>query len=127
MSVSGNLKPRVSGLNPLVGIRHRLPHGAQGETDGSKGAVGSSRPFAEFILILEQRKEQFMFTPSPAQIAIIDHEQGHALVIAGPGSGKTTTLVAHVKKLILERGISSNDVWVMAFNKDIALKLGEAS
>jgi DNA helicase-2/ATP-dependent DNA helicase PcrA len=66
-----------------------------------------------------------MFTPTPQQQKIIDHFNGHALVVAGPGSGKTVTLIAHVKKLILERNISPDDIWVMAFNRDISSKLRE--
>jgi len=66
-----------------------------------------------------------MFSPTTQQQKIIDHFNGHALVVAGPGSGKTVTLIAHVKKLILERNISPDNVWVMAFNRDISSKLGE--
>lgn len=66
-----------------------------------------------------------MFTPTKQQELIIDHYDGHAIVIAGPGSGKTATLIAHVKKLILERKVPPADVWVMVFNRDIASKLGE--
>jgi len=66
-----------------------------------------------------------MFKPTELQKPIINHYDGHALVIAGPGSGKTTALIAHVKKLILERRVPPADVWVMAFNRDIASKLGE--
>jgi DNA helicase-2/ATP-dependent DNA helicase PcrA len=65
------------------------------------------------------------FTPTKEQEIIIDHFNGHALVVAGPGSGKTVTLVAHVRKLILERSISPDDIWVMAFNRDISSKLKE--
>jgi superfamily I DNA/RNA helicase len=66
-----------------------------------------------------------MFTPTPQQQKIIDHFDGHALVVSGPGSGKTVTLIAHVKKLVLERNISPDDIWVMAFNRDISSKLRE--
>jgi len=66
-----------------------------------------------------------MFTPTSEQQDIINHFNGHAMVVAGPGSGKTTTLIAHVLKLILERNISKNDIWIMAFNRDISLTLKE--
>lgn len=64
-----------------------------------------------------------MFTPTAQQQRIIDHFNGHALVVAGPGSGKTVALIAHVKKLILERNISPDNIWIMAFNRDISSKL----
>jgi len=66
-----------------------------------------------------------MFNPTQDQQKIIDHFNGHAIVVAGPGSGKTVTLVAHVKKLIEDRQISSDDIWIMAFNRDISSKLRE--
>ncbi|MCK4233768.1 AAA family ATPase [candidate division WOR-3 bacterium] len=39
-----------------------------------------------------------MVVPTKQQKRIIDHSDGHGIVIAGPGSGKTVTLVKHVKK-----------------------------
>ncbi len=66
-----------------------------------------------------------IITPTPEQQKIIDHFAGHALVVAGPGSGKTTALIEHVKKLVLDpkRKVSPGDIWVMAFNRDISSKL----
>jgi DNA helicase-2/ATP-dependent DNA helicase PcrA len=64
-----------------------------------------------------------MFTPTAEQRAIIKHFDGHGLVIAGPGSGKTSTLVEHTVWLIEKRGIPKDDIWVMVFNRDIATKL----
>ncbi len=66
-----------------------------------------------------------MFKLTDQQKDIIDHLHGHALVIAGPGSGKTVTLIEHVKTLVLEKEILPKDIWVMAFNRDIAAKLRE--
>lgn len=66
-----------------------------------------------------------MFIPTTEQQKIIDHLNGHAIVVAGPGSGKTVTLIAHVNKLINDRNISPDDIWIMAFNRDISSKLGE--
>ena len=57
------------------------------------------------------------------QKKIIEHFNGHALIIAGPGSGKTTTLIEHVGELILSKNIPTDDIWVMAFNRDISSKL----
>lgn len=66
-----------------------------------------------------------MFNPTIEQQKIIDHINGHAIVVAGPGSGKTVTLIAHVKKLINDRKISPDDIWIMAFNRDISSKIRE--
>ena len=64
-----------------------------------------------------------MITPTPQQQKIIDHFRGHGLVVAGPGSGKTVALIAHIKELVLRRNISPDDIWIMAFNRDISSKL----
>ena len=37
--------------------------------------------------------------PTDEQQAIIGHKDGHLLVLAGPGSGKTYTVVERVQKL----------------------------
>jgi DNA helicase-2/ATP-dependent DNA helicase PcrA len=62
------------------------------------------------------------------QNLIIDHEVGHALVGACPGSGKTTTMVALALKL-LEKGVSPKDILILTFGsesqKDFAKRLVE--
>jgi DNA helicase-2/ATP-dependent DNA helicase PcrA len=50
------------------------------------------------------------------QRRIVRHENGHALVSAVAGSGKTTTMVARVQQL-LERGCVPRDVLVLMFNR----------
>ncbi|OGC88419.1 MAG: hypothetical protein A2142_06380 [candidate division Zixibacteria bacterium RBG_16_48_11] len=64
--------------------------------------------------------------PTEQQQNIINHSKGHALVIAGPGSGKTFSLLGHVGDLILTRSLPSENIWVMAFNRDISAKLRES-
>ena len=43
------------------------------------------------------------FTPTSQQRAVIEHTEGPLLVIAGPGSGKTFTLVERVVYLVVGR------------------------
>lgn len=50
------------------------------------------------------------------QAQVIRHPAGHAKVSAGPGSGKTHTLVGRVRYL-LEQGIDPRRVLVLMFNK----------
>jgi superfamily I DNA/RNA helicase len=59
-------------------------------------------------------------TATPLQRPIIEHEIGHALVIAGPGSGKTYTLLQRLSWLITEKKVPADDIWVLAFNRAIA-------
>jgi superfamily I DNA/RNA helicase len=64
-----------------------------------------------------------MITLTEHQRKIVEHNGGHALVIAGPGSGKTTALIERVYHLFEKQKIEINDICVLVFNRDIALKL----
>ncbi len=56
-----------------------------------------------------------MFTPE--QRAVIEHPGGHALVSAVAGSGKTTTMVERIARLV-ESGSDPRRIAVVMFNKD---------
>lgn len=64
-----------------------------------------------------------MITFTEHQKKIIEHNGGHALVMAGPGSGKTTTLTERAYYLFEKQRVGTNDICVLVFNRDIALKL----
>ena len=53
---------------------------------------------------------------TPEQQAVIDHRQGHALVSAVAGSGKTDVLVARTKVMLAE-GIDPESMLILMFNK----------
>jgi len=46
------------------------------------------------------------FNPTEQQKKVISHYLGHARVLAIAGSGKTTTMVYRIKKLIVEYGVN---------------------
>ncbi|HKT39616.1 MAG TPA: UvrD-helicase domain-containing protein, partial [Ktedonobacterales bacterium] len=48
-----------------------------------------------------------------------------ALIIAGPGSGKTTTLVARVAHLVRERGIAPERVLALTFSRKAAREMAD--
>jgi superfamily I DNA/RNA helicase len=48
-----------------------------------------------------------------------------ALIVAGPGSGKTTTLVARVAHLVRERGIAPERVLALTFSRKAAREMRE--
>ena len=50
------------------------------------------------------------------QQSLVNHSGEHALCVAVPGSGKTTTLVYRVQKL-LTSGVPAQRIMVMMFNK----------
>jgi superfamily I DNA/RNA helicase/RecB family exonuclease len=60
-----------------------------------------------------------------AQQAVVDHAGGPLLVLAGPGTGKTTTIVAAVADRIERRGIDPERVLVLTFSRKAAGELRE--
>lgn len=61
--------------------------------------------------------------PSPDQQAAINAMEKHVHVVAGPGTGKTTTLVHRVKKLIEVGGVDPRKVLVLTFSNKAAAEL----
>src|SRR5215471_16515163 len=60
-----------------------------------------------------------------AQQAVVDHAGGPLLVLAGPGTGKTTTIVAAVADRIERRGIAPERILVLTFSRKAAAELRE--
>ena len=57
------------------------------------------------------------------QQAVVDHDGGPLLVLAGPGTGKTTTLVESVVDRVERRGLSPEQVLVLTFSRKAADQL----
>jgi superfamily I DNA/RNA helicase/RecB family exonuclease len=60
-----------------------------------------------------------------AQQRVVDHAGGPLLVLAGPGTGKTTTIVAAVADRIERRGVDPERVLVLTFSRKAAAELRE--
>jgi len=60
-----------------------------------------------------------------AQQQVVDHAGGPLLVLAGPGTGKTTTIVAAVADRIERRGIAPERILVLTFSRKAATELRE--
>lgn len=56
---------------------------------------------------------------SSAQESALSHKDGPMMVLAGPGSGKTTVITHRIKKL-LEQGVSPSGILVITFTKAAA-------
>ncbi len=67
--------------------------------------------------------------PTPEQQAIIDHNQGPALVFAVAGAGKTTTMVSRIERLVREGIFPAKSILATSFSnatvKDIAKALSK--
>ncbi|MGI8536631.1 MAG: UvrD-helicase domain-containing protein, partial [Mycobacteriales bacterium] len=59
-----------------------------------------------------------------SQLAVVDHAGGPLLVLAGPGTGKTTTLVEAVVERV-RRGLRPEQVLVLTFSRKAADELRE--
>src|SRR5215467_3668636 len=54
------------------------------------------------------------------QRRVVDHESGPLLVLAGPGTGKTTTLVEAIAERIDHRGVHPDSVLGLTFSRKAA-------
>jgi len=59
---------------------------------------------------------------NPSQQAAVDAAQPHVLVVAGPGTGKTHTLLAKIRAL-LEAGVPAGDILAVTFTRRAAAEL----
>jgi superfamily I DNA/RNA helicase/RecB family exonuclease len=57
------------------------------------------------------------------QRAVVDHPGGPLLVLAGPGTGKTTTLVESIVERIEDRGAAPDSVLALTFGRKAAQEL----
>jgi superfamily I DNA/RNA helicase len=58
-----------------------------------------------------------------AQQRVVDHKGGPLLVLAGPGTGKTTTIVEAVTDRIERRGADPDRILVLTFSRKAAAEL----
>ncbi len=58
-----------------------------------------------------------------AQAQVVSHAGGPLLVLAGPGTGKTTTIVETVADRIAGRGMDPSRVLVLTFSRKAAQEL----
>lgn len=63
------------------------------------------------------------FEPSPEQREVIAHRAGRLKVLAGPGTGKTATLVESIADRIENRGVAPADLLVLTFSRRAARDL----
>ena len=61
--------------------------------------------------------------PTTQQQKVIQHTDGPLLVIAGPGSGKTSTLVGRIAHLVNDKGVAPEALLVATFTDKAAREL----
>ena len=60
-----------------------------------------------------------------AQLCAVKHFQGPMLLTAGPGSGKTFTIIERIRYLIEHYHVEASNILVITFTKAAALELKE--
>src|SRR5258708_31365025 len=76
-----------------------------------------------YRLVREQAAAPVAPALDDAQQRVVDHKGGPLLVLAGPGTGKTTTIVAAVAERIERRGIDPSRILVLTFSRKAAGEL----
>lgn len=60
-----------------------------------------------------------------SQIEAINHNKGPALVLAGPGSGKTAVVTERIHRLVSEQKVNPSNILVITFTKAAAIEMKE--
>ena len=81
----------------------------------------SSRPVTHRLVRRETSSERPVL--DEAQQAVVDHPGGPLLVLAGPGTGKTTTLVEAIARRIETDGVDPSSVLALTFSRKAAEQL----
>ena len=72
-------------------------------------------------------KEKYGIDLDGQQTRAASHYKGPALVLAGPGSGKTTVIVSRLAFLVFEKGCSPGEILTMSFNRAAAAEMRRRS
>jgi superfamily I DNA/RNA helicase/RecB family exonuclease len=73
--------------------------------------------------LVRTRRARAATVPTAEQRAVIEHSSGRLAVLAGPGTGKTTTLVEAIADRIERRGVHPSALLVLTFSRRAAAEL----
>ena len=78
----------------------------------------------EFIELVETKKQEFKITPREDQKPVLEYKNGKMGVMAVPGAGKTTIMLALIIKLINE-GVKPENIFVLTYMESAAKNFKE--
>ncbi|MFH1102497.1 MAG: UvrD-helicase domain-containing protein [Pseudomonadota bacterium] len=73
----------------------------------------------------EPEKEIRTGEPTPQQEAVVCHEGGSLMIVAGPGTGKTHTITRRIAHLIENKGVSPDEILAITFTNKAADEMRE--
>ena len=79
---------------------------------------------AEFIEIEYKKQSEFKIVPRPDQMPVLEYKKGSLGIMAVPGAGKTTILLALIIKLIKE-DVKSSNIFVLTYMESAAKNFKE--
>ena len=102
-------------------------HGGRGSGAGRGGSTGFDRPTLSVRLDRQPPQPLAALDLDPQQRAVVEHRDGHLLVLAGPGTGKTATLaelvVAHIADPV--DPIPADRILALTFGRRAARELSD--
>ena len=75
--------------------------------------------------VSEDAPKVFAGGPNVEQEAAIAHSEGPLLIVAGPGTGKTRTLVERIARLLRDRAAAPTEITAITFTRKAATELRE--
>src|SRR3954469_4879917 len=76
-----------------------------------------------YLLRRPERATAPVPTLDGSQRAVVEHRGGPLLVLAGPGTGKTTTMVEAAVDLVERRGVDPGEILALPFSRKAAEQL----
>ncbi|HEY9291714.1 MAG TPA: ATP-dependent DNA helicase [Microlunatus sp.] len=92
-------------------------------TSGSRTTGSSHRAETDGYALVRRPLLERPIEPDGAQQRVVQHPGGPLLVVAGPGTGKTSTLVETAVNRIAARGIGADRVLALTFSRRAAADL----
>lgn len=74
-------------------------------------------------MFLDKLKEKYKINLNKQQELAVKHLKGPALILAGPGSGKTTVITTRTAYLILEERVCPDSILTLTYNKAAQLEM----
>lgn len=80
--------------------------------------------FTDYLISKEEQKKEFKITPREDQKPVLKYEKGKMGIMAVPGAGKTTILLALIMKLI-EQKVKPENIFVLTYMESAAKNFKE--